>query len=102
MAEVDVVVIDGHDYHTFQPLLYQVAADLLPQGTWRPARLLLLLPRPSPRPVAAGRDTGLGWAVVRLVDTAGRDGPASVTLSLLLIHRPERRFGIDRMGQRPS
>jgi len=28
-----VVVIDGHDYHTFQPLLYQVATDLLPQGT---------------------------------------------------------------------
>src|SRR5215472_162918 len=32
-AEVDVVVIDGHDYHTFQPLLYQVATDLLPHGT---------------------------------------------------------------------
>ncbi len=28
-----VVVIDGHDYHTFQPLLYQVATDLLRQGT---------------------------------------------------------------------
>ncbi|HYX60913.1 MAG TPA: NAD(P)/FAD-dependent oxidoreductase [Streptosporangiaceae bacterium] len=32
-ADVDVVVIDGHDYHTFQPLLYQVATDLLPEGT---------------------------------------------------------------------
>ena len=32
-ADVDVVVIDGHDYHTFQPLPYQVATDLLPQGT---------------------------------------------------------------------
>ena len=32
-ADVDVVMIDGHDYHTFQPLLYQVATDLLPQGT---------------------------------------------------------------------
>jgi NADH dehydrogenase len=28
-AEVDVVLIDRHDYHTFQPLLYQVATDLL-------------------------------------------------------------------------
>ena len=27
--EVDVVIVDGHDYHTFQPLLYQVATDLL-------------------------------------------------------------------------
>jgi NADH dehydrogenase len=28
-AAADVVVIDQHDYHTFQPLLYQVATDLL-------------------------------------------------------------------------
>jgi NADH:ubiquinone reductase (H+-translocating) len=32
-ADVDVVLVDGHDYHTFQPLLYQVATDLLPQVT---------------------------------------------------------------------
>jgi len=32
-VDVDVVVIDKHDYHTFQPLLYQVATDLLPQAT---------------------------------------------------------------------
>ena len=25
----DVVLVDGHDYHTFQPMLYQVATDLL-------------------------------------------------------------------------
>jgi NADH:ubiquinone reductase (H+-translocating) len=28
---VDVVVVDKHDYHTFQPLLYQVATGLLEQ-----------------------------------------------------------------------
>ncbi len=28
-AEADVVVVDAHDYHTFQPMLYQVASDLL-------------------------------------------------------------------------
>jgi NADH:ubiquinone reductase (H+-translocating) len=28
-ADAEVVVIDKHDYHTFQPLLYQVATDLL-------------------------------------------------------------------------
>jgi len=28
-ADVDVIVVDKHDYHTFQPLLYQVATDLL-------------------------------------------------------------------------
>jgi NADH:ubiquinone reductase (H+-translocating) len=24
-SDVDVVLVDKHDYHTFQPLLYQVA-----------------------------------------------------------------------------
>jgi NADH dehydrogenase len=30
-SSVDVVLVDGHDYHTFQPLLYQVATGLLEQ-----------------------------------------------------------------------
>jgi NADH:quinone reductase (non-electrogenic) len=28
-ADADVVLVDGHDYHTFQPLLYQLATGLL-------------------------------------------------------------------------
>src|SRR6185312_8309522 len=32
-ADADVVVIDKHDYHTFQPLLYQVATALLEPAT---------------------------------------------------------------------
>ena len=31
-ADVDVVIVDRNDYHTFQPLLYQVATDLLEPG----------------------------------------------------------------------
>ncbi|MGZ8694300.1 MAG: NAD(P)/FAD-dependent oxidoreductase [Gaiellaceae bacterium] len=30
-SDVDVVVVDEHDYHTFKPLLYQVATGLLEQ-----------------------------------------------------------------------
>jgi NADH dehydrogenase len=30
-SDVDVVLVDRHDYHTFQPLLYQVATGLLEQ-----------------------------------------------------------------------
>ena len=30
-ADVDVVLVDKHDYHTFQPLLYQLATGLLEQ-----------------------------------------------------------------------
>lgn len=32
-APVDVDLVDRHDYHTFQPLLYQVATDLLDAET---------------------------------------------------------------------
>ena len=32
-VDVDVVLVDKHDYHTFQPLLYQVASDLLETST---------------------------------------------------------------------
>jgi NADH dehydrogenase len=38
-ADVDVVLIDKNDYHTFQPLLYQVATDLLePSAVGHPLR----------------------------------------------------------------
>lgn len=32
-SDVDVVLVDRHDYHTFQPLLYQVATDLVSAET---------------------------------------------------------------------
>ena len=28
-ADVEITLIDKHDYHTFQPMLYQVATDLI-------------------------------------------------------------------------
>lgn len=31
-ADVDIDLVDRHDYHTFQPLLYQVATDLLEEA----------------------------------------------------------------------
>jgi NADH:ubiquinone reductase (H+-translocating) len=38
-ADAEVVVVDKHDYHTFQPLLYQVATDLLePSEVGHPLR----------------------------------------------------------------
>jgi NADH:quinone reductase (non-electrogenic) len=38
-ADVDVVLVDKNDYHTFQPLLYQVATDLLePSAVGHPLR----------------------------------------------------------------
>src|SRR3954453_20261956 len=31
-ADADVVLVDRHDYHTFQPLLYQLATGLLDEN----------------------------------------------------------------------
>jgi NADH:ubiquinone reductase (H+-translocating) len=40
-ADAEVVLIDKHDYHTFQPLLYQVATSLLePAAVGHPLRAL--------------------------------------------------------------
>jgi hypothetical protein len=55
--DAEVVLLDKHDYHTFQPLLYQVATDVLEGSAvgmrWRP------LPRPAERGRAPGdRDRG--------------------------------------------
>jgi NADH dehydrogenase len=63
-AEVDVVLIDRHDYHTFQPLLYQVATDLLEASTvGHPLRDLF-----HDQPNATVRE-----AAVAGVDLAGRE-----------------------------
>jgi NADH:ubiquinone reductase (H+-translocating) len=38
-VDADVVLVDKHDYHTFQPLLYQLATDLLePSAVGHPVR----------------------------------------------------------------
>lgn len=38
-APVDVVLVDRHNYHTFQPMLYQVATDVLdPETVGHPVR----------------------------------------------------------------
>ena len=52
-ADVDVVLVDKHDYHTFQPLLYQVATELLEDDRRRPSAA-----RPLPRPGEHHRPPG--------------------------------------------
>lgn len=69
-APVDVVLVDRENYHTFLPLLYQVAAgEIEPEAIAYPIRSLLR-GRPQARFVMAG---------IRAVDPVGRrlitDGP---------------------------
>jgi NADH dehydrogenase len=73
MAPVDVTVIDRHNYHLFQPLLYQVAtAGLSPADVATPIRAIL---RPQKNTtVLLGRVTGIDKAA-RLVEMDGRRIP---------------------------
>ena len=47
-ADAEVVLVDRHDYHTFQPLLYQLASGLLETDGGRPF---------APRPASSARRT---------------------------------------------
>ena len=39
-ADADITIIDRHNYHLFQPLLYQVATYVNGRATWNPVFLL--------------------------------------------------------------
>ena len=53
-ADVDVTVVDRTNHHLFQPLLYQVAAGILPPGLIAPA-LRGVIKKQAQRARAAGR-----------------------------------------------
>jgi NADH dehydrogenase len=62
-VDADVVLVDEHDYHTFQPLLYQVATDLLePSAVGHPVRDLF----------HAQPNVTVHQATVEKLDLAGR------------------------------
>ena len=70
-ADAEVVLVDAHDYHTFQPLLYQVATDLLPESTVGHALRDLFHEQPNAR-VHTATVTGIDLATreVRFAEMA--------------------------------
>src|SRR5206468_1271133 len=66
-APVDVILLDRHNYHLFQPLLYQVAtAGLEPEQIARPVRAIL---------------RGQRNFEFRMVEVTGLDGTARQVLT---------------------
>jgi len=60
-ANVKVTVIDKHDYHTFQPLLYQVATDeLAPAEVGFPIREFAARPKKHCLSSSGGRERQFG------------------------------------------
>ena len=52
-ADVDVTLVDRTNHHLFQPLLYQVAAGILPPGLIAPALRSILKNQPNARALLA-------------------------------------------------
>jgi NADH dehydrogenase len=71
-ADVDVTVVDRTNHHLFQPLLYQVAAGILPPGLIAPALRSIIKKQANARALLADvHDLDLDR---RIVHAEGPDG----------------------------
>ena len=94
-APVDVLLVDRHNYHLFQPLLYQVAtAGLEPEEIAKPVRAIL----------RGQRNFDFRLADVRRVDFTGRrletaDGPIGYDYLVLATGAASNFFGLTGVEQ---
>jgi NADH dehydrogenase len=73
-ADVDVTLVDRTNHHLFQPLLYQVAAGILPPGLIAPALRAVVKKQANARALLADvYDLDLDRKVVRATGPDGRD-----------------------------
>src|SRR5881296_2995734 len=94
-APVDVVLLDRHNYHLFQPLLYQVAtAGLEPDNIARPVRAILRGQRHFEFRMV--EMTGLDLASKHVVTS---DGPISYDYLILAPGGETNYFGIESIRQ---
>jgi NADH dehydrogenase len=90
-APVDVVLVDRHNYHLFQPLLYQVAtAGLEPEQIARPVRAILR--RQSNTEFRMTEVTGLDPGGKRIVSA---DGPIPYDYLILAVGGQTNYFGLE-------
>ncbi len=90
-APVDVVLLDRHNYHLFQPLLYQVAtAGLEPEQIAKPVRAILRGQQNLEFRMV--QVTGVDW-VARQVITD--NGPVSYDYLILAVGGETNYFGMD-------
>src|SRR5690348_5351396 len=88
-APVDVVLVDRHNYHLFQPLLYQVAtAGLEPEQIARPVRAILRGQKNFEFKMT--EVTGLESGAKRLITT---DGPIPYDYLILAVGGETNYFG---------
>src|SRR5512140_3176266 len=73
-ADADITIVDRTNHHLFQPLLYQVATGILPDGLVAPALRSVVGKQASARVVLADvQHVELDGRVVRALAPDGRD-----------------------------
>src|SRR5256885_5692106 len=83
-ADVDVTLLDRTNYHLFQPLLYQVAAGILPEGLIAPALRSVIRKQANARALLAEvKDLDLEQKVVHARQPDGR--PLEVPYDTLVV-----------------
>src|SRR5207247_6782651 len=93
-APVDVVLLDRHNYHLFQPLLYQVAtAGLEPEQIAKPVRAILRGQRHFEFKMV--EVTGLDRAAKQVLTDAGQIRYAYL---ILAVGGPTKCCGLGRSG----
>ena len=72
-ADVQITLVDRTNHHLFQPLLYQVAAGILPPGLIAPALRQVVRGQPNVRVLLAEvQDIDLDRRAVRIREPDGR------------------------------
>src|SRR4051794_1954277 len=99
-ADVDVTLVDRTNYHLFQPLLYQVAAGILPPGLIASALRAVIKKERNARALLADvTDIDLGRRVVSAVAPDGRGLELPYDTLVVAAGATHSYFGNDRFDE---
>jgi|tagenome__1003787_1003787.scaffolds.fasta_scaffold20983137_5 NADH dehydrogenase len=99
-ADVDVTLVDRTNYHLFQPLLYQVAAGILPPGLIASALRAVIKKERNARALLADvTDIDLGRRVVSAVAPDGRGLELPYDTLVVAAGATHSYFGNDRFAE---
>ncbi len=99
-ADVQVTLVDRTNHHLFQPLLYQVAAGILPPGLIAPALRHVVRGQPNVRVLLAEvQDIDLDRRRVRAMEPDGRFRELAYDSLLVAAGATHSYFGQDQFAQ---
>src|SRR3954452_10607112 len=99
-ADADVTVVDRTNHHLFQPLLYQVAAGILPPGLIAPALRGIIKKERNARALLADvQDLDLDARVVKARGPDGRDVELPYDTLVVAAGATHSYFGNDRFAE---